>query len=144
MSHFYLKCWFVIWCCCSFCFSIIFWHLIGSVAFVLWELCTVTILQMKQNWYTLVYINRNTKCALWTNARTSSVGVWWACSFNHISDFLFSGFICQRKLLFTHFCCFFFALELCRYHAWAYGYNLSLMQSNYLEMPVDTKLIQLT
>jgi len=37
-----------------------------------------------------------------------------------------------------------FALELCRYHAWAYGYNLSLMQSNYLEMPVDTKLIQLT
>lgn len=39
---------------------------------------------------------------------------------------------------------FFLPLNYVDNHVRPYEYNLSLMQSNYLEMPVNTKLIQLT
>lgn len=74
--------------------------------------------------------------------------VWQACQFNHTFQALCFLPLSARESCYCPVPCFFlfFFLPLTYVdnRVRPYEYNLSLMQSNYLEMPVNTKLIQLT
>lgn len=72
--------------------------------------------------------------------------VWQAGQFNQTFQTFFCFYLPQKAALFpiSFFLFFFLPLNYVDNHVRPYEYNLSLMQSNYLEMPVNTKLIQLT